>query len=158
MSITRTRVLLRAKYGWPTETVPFDKATFHSSGYRQDAAGYVSMCYGIPLHVLHSWGGLSTVTLLTDGWLKEIRVTDLRPGDAIGYCGPGSIDSDGGTVVIFESFLNNDISLGYALVWQQLPDASPGPARRARPLDFRRWHAYRYKDIVDDPPSDPVGS
>jgi hypothetical protein len=150
MTISRERVLLRAKYGWPTETVPFNKATFHApDGYRTDAAGFACMCWDIPLHVPHSWGGLSTVTLETDGWVKEIPVRDLLPGDAIGHCGPGSTDSDGGSVVIFEGWLNGDMNLGYALVWQQLPDVSPGPARRGRPIDFRRWHGYRFKDIVD---------
>jgi hypothetical protein len=92
---------------------------------------------------------MSTVTLETDGWVEEIQIADLLPGDAIGYCGPGSTGADGGVIVIFEGWLNGDMSLGYALTWQQLPDASPGPARRARPLDFRRWHAYRFRDIAD---------
>lgn len=149
-TISRDRVLLRGRYGWPTGTVPFSKTQFHQpDGYRQDAAGFLSMCWKIPLHAHHSWGGLSTVTLLTDGWVSEIDTTDLKPGDAIGFCGPGSIDADGGVILLFEGWLNDDPTLGYALTWEQLPDASPGPVRRARPVNFR-WHAYRFRDIVDD--------
>lgn len=138
------------RYGWPVGTVPFSKTEFHSpDGYRMDPAGYACMCWDVPLHVRHSWGGLSTVSLLEDGWVTEIEQPDLKLGDAVGFLGQGSVDADGGLIVMFERWLNNDRSLGYAICWQQLKDTAPGPARRARPLDFR-WHAYRFNDIVDD--------
>lgn len=148
-TITRTRSLLRARYGWPVGTVPFSKTEFHpGDGYRMDAAGFICMCWDIPLHVRHSWGGLSTVTLLTDGWVTEISMEDLQPGDAIGHLGPDSVDADGGVIVLFENWLHGDRKLGYALTWEHLPISAPGPARRARPVDFR-WHAYRFNGIQD---------
>jgi hypothetical protein len=144
MSITRERVLLRAKYGWPTETVPFNNGAVHApDGYRTNGAGFVAMCWDLP----NIGGGPSTVGLVK--WVEEVPVRELLPGDAIGYFGPDSIDTDGGSAAIFEGWLNGDMNLGYALVWQQLPDATPGPARRARPVDFRKWHAYRLRDILD---------
>lgn len=149
--ITRTRVVLRAKYGWPKKTVPFAHGAFHSpDGYQTNAAGYVSMCWDIPLDAPHSRGGMSIVSLLTDNWCHEIKPSDLKPGDAIGYLGPEAVDSDGGTVVIFEKWLNDDPSLGVALTWDHLPVVGAGPDRRAHPVDFR-WHAYRYRHIIDDP-------
>lgn len=147
--IARSDVLLRGRYGWPQGTVPFSKSDFHQpDGYRTDAAGFLSMCWDIPLTATHSWGGMSTVTLLTEGWVKEIKGDELLPGDAIGFCGPGSMDSDGGVILLFEGWLNDNPDLGYALTWEMLPATSPGPGRRARPFDFR-WHAYRFRDIID---------
>jgi hypothetical protein len=148
--ITRNRVLLRARYGWPQATVPFSKTDFHQpSGYRCDAAGFLSMCWAIPLGAPHSWGGMSTLTLESDGWAREIQPLDMKPGDALGLLGPGSVGTDGGTIVLFEGWLNDDYTTNYAITWEQLPDASPGPVRRARPYDRNRWHSYRFRDIVD---------
>lgn len=150
MPITRHRVLLRARYGWPKETVPFNKIAFHQpDGYRTDAAGYVCMCWDIPLHVPHSWGGLSTISMESDGWAYEIDPMEMLPGDALGLLGQGSVGTDGGTIVLFESWLNNDFTTNYAITWEMLPDASPGPVRRARPYDRHKWHSYRFRDIVD---------
>src|SRR5688572_24370214 len=141
MAITRTRVLLRAKYGWPRCTVEFNEKIIHTpDGYKQNAPGYISMCYDIPLDAPHSWGGMNIVTLLSDGWMYEIPAHELKPGDAVGDLGAHAIGTDGGTIVIFESWLNNDPSLGVALTWEHTPIVSPGPDRRARPIDFR-WHA-----------------
>lgn len=147
--ITRNRVMIRTRYGWAQETVEFGKTAFHEGdGYRTDAAGYVSMCWDIPLNAPHSWGGLSTVTLETDGWAYEISPTDLKAGDAIGLLGPGSVGTDGGTIIMFENWLNDNPDFGYAICWQMLP-GSLGPVRRARPFDKHMWHSYRFRDIVD---------
>jgi len=149
--ITRNRVLVRARYGWPQKTVPFHKTGFHQpDGYRTDAAGYLSMCWDIPLGVKNSWGGLSTVSMDTDGWCHEVDPMDLKPGDALGLLGHGSVGPDGGTIVLFESWLNGDYTTNYAITWEMLPDASPGPVRRQRPYEGHRWHSYRFRDIVDD--------
>ena len=148
--ISRARVLLRARYGWPQETVPFNKVNFHEGdGYRTDAAGYISMCWDIPLHAPHSWGGMSTMSLETDGWAYEIKPTELLPGDAIGLLGPGSVGPDGGTIVLFENWSGNDPDLGYAVCWLHLPDRGPGPMRRAIPFNKNTWHSYRFRDITD---------
>lgn len=149
LSITRARILLRTRYGWPQKTVPFDKIGFHSSGYRTDSAGYLSMCWDIPLDAPHSFGGLSTMTLESDGWAKEIDPREMKPGDALGLLGPGSVGPDGGVISLFEGWLNNDFTTNYVLVWEQLPDHSPGPVRHARPYDGNRWHSYRRRDVID---------
>jgi hypothetical protein len=147
--IHRNTVLIRGRYGWETGTVPFSKTILHRpSLYRCDAAGFISMCYKIPLNAKHSYGGMSTVTLLTDGWVNEIPGSELKPGDCIGHCGPNSMDGTGGVILLFEKWLNDDPKLGYAITREQLPDASPGPVQRARPFDFR-WHAYRFAHILD---------
>lgn len=149
MSITRTRVVLRAKYGWPRKSVKFNPTGIHQpDGYRTNAAGYVSMCYAIPRDSRASQGGLTTVTLLTDGWFNEIDLVDLKPGDLVGYLGPDSIDADGGVAVIFEKWINDNPDLRTALTWEHLPVVGTGPDQRARPIDFR-WHAYRFRDIED---------
>lgn len=150
MPITRTRVLLRAKYGWARKTVTFDQNTFHQpDGYRTNAPGFVSMCWDIPLNAPRSMGGMNTVSLLSEGWCKEIKVPDLLPGDAIGYLGPQSDDGDGGFIVIFEKWLDDNPSLGVALTWDLHRGVSPGPDQRGRSRDLR-WHAYRRTDIIDE--------
>jgi hypothetical protein len=93
---------------------------------------------------------MSTLTLETDGWTKEINPLDMLPGDALGLLGHGSVGSDGGTIVLFENWLNNDHTTGYAMTWEMLPDTSPGPVRRARPFDRNKWHCYRFRDITDE--------
>lgn len=145
--ITRTQVMLRARFGWPRKAVPFDNKIIHpTSGYRTNSAGYVSMCWDIPLNAPRSSGGMSTVTLLTDGWVKEIYRHELKPGDAVGYLGPDSMTADGNAViVIFEKWLSGDT----ALTWEHLPQFGAGPDQHARPVDHQ-WHCYRFKDIVDD--------
>lgn len=145
MPITRTRVLIRAKYGWPRKSVHLDQTKFHQpDGYRMDPAGYVSMCWDIPLTAPKSVGGMTTVTLLTEGWAKEIAHRDLQPGDAIGYLGTDSVDGTGGLIVIFDSW----VEPGTALTWEFHRIVDPGPDQRSRPVDFR-WHAYRFRDIVN---------
>lgn len=142
--------MIRTRYGWAQGTVPFSKTAFHEGdGYRTDAAGYVSMCWDIPLHAPHSWGGLSTLSLESDGWAYEIDPRDMKAGDALGLLGQGSVGSDGGTIIMFESWLNNDPDLGYVVAWEMLPEHPLGPVRRARPYNKNVWHSYRFRDIAD---------
>jgi hypothetical protein len=142
--------MIRTRYGWPQGTVPFSKTAFHEGdGYRTDAAGYISMCWDIPLHAPHSWGGLSTLSLESDGWAYEIDPREMQPGDALGLLGQGSVGPDGGTIIMFESWLNNDPDLGYVVAWEMLPGGPLGPVRRARPYNKNTWHSYRFRDITD---------
>ena len=147
--ITRQRIMFRARYKWPQKSVTFSKTDFHPSGYLCSAPGYVSMCWGIPKHAPRFYGGMSTLAMDSDGWAYEIDPKDMKPGDALGLIGPGSVGTDGGNIVIFEGWLNDDYMSNYAICWEMLPDASPGPVRRARPYDGSRWHSYRYKDVVE---------
>lgn len=154
LAITRNRVLVRAKYGWPRRTVPFNVRGFHTpSGYTTSAAGYVSMCYDIPISMRH-WGGANVITLLSDGFMKEIKPDELLPGDAIGYLGSDAMDGDGGVIVIFDRWLNNDPVTRMALTWAHLPTMQLGPDLRGIPVNYK-WKAYRYVHILDQDP-DPV--
>lgn len=148
LEITRQRVIVRAKYGWPRKSVPFDKQVLHQpDGYRTNAPGFISMCYDIPIS-MRNWGGANIVTLLTDGWMYEIDPNDLRPGDALGYLGPDAMDSDDGVIVLFEKWLTEDPNYKLALTWAHLPVVGMGPDIRGQSISFK-WHAYRYKHIVD---------
>lgn len=147
--ITRNRIMTRARYGWPQGSVEFSKTDLHPSGYLRNASGYVSMCWDIPGGTLGFYGGLSTLALDAYGWAIEVPPLEMKPGDALGHLGPGSVGTDGGTVVIFESWLNDDYALNYFICWEMLPGSSPGPSRRVRPYDHNRWHSYRFRDVVD---------
>lgn len=142
--------MMRARYGWTHKSVDFDAAKVHQpSGYRQDAAGFVCMAWDVPLSAPHSWGGLTTITLDSDGWAHEIEPIDMKPGDALGLLGPWSVGTEGGVIVIFEHWLNDDVTTGYVMTLEMLPENTPGPVRRLRPYDRRLWHSYRFRDIVD---------
>jgi len=66
VGISRERVLLRMRYGWPQGTVEFDRNKIHQpDGYRCDEGGYVSMCWDIPTYLPGNFGGMSTLTLDT---------------------------------------------------------------------------------------------
>lgn len=146
LGVTRTRALIRAKYGWPRRSVPFNRQAFHHpDGYRMDAAGYLSMCYGLPKYR----GGANIVTLLTDGYMVEISLDDIQAGDALGYLGPDALDADGGLIVLFEKWLANDPSQRVALTWQHLPIIGLGPDLRAQPVNFK-WHAYRFNHLLPE--------
>ena len=84
-----------------------------------------------------------------DGWAHEIQPHDLKPGDALGYIGADAVDADGGFIVIFHRWLDNNPELRVAVTWEFSANVSPGPDQRARPVDFR-WHAYRFRDIIDE--------
>lgn len=139
----RKTSFMRAKYGWPQGQVPFSAVTFHDpDGYRCDDTGYLSMIWDIPLAGTH--GGMNAVTL--EEWVVEIPPIELKLGDAIGLLGPASAGQN--TIVYFEDWLNGDHTSMYALTWEMLSDASPGPIRRARPWSGS-LRAYRFRDMVD---------
>lgn len=107
--------------------------------------GYLSMCWDLPVRTPHDIGGLSAVSMITSGLVKEIAIADLKTGDAIGYLGTETIDADGGFIVLFERWLEP----GMALTWDHHRGVNPGPDQRARPVDFR-WHAYRLTEIIGE--------
>lgn len=157
--ITRTEVLHRAATLWPTGTVPYSQSKIQQpTGYRQDCSGFLSMCWGIPLGS-GSWGGENTATLVTEGWMREIAPSDLRPGDAVGICGPGSA-GDAGHIVLFEKWVNNDPADDHYWLWEQA-GGQRGPVHRIVDYPYPSpgtWKAYRFRDITDTPPTGPVGS
>ena len=84
MPISRSEVIKRAATIWPLGHVPYSQMTVRNPGWRTDCSGYVSICLDLPRP------GLTTVTLVEDGYIREITPDELRPGDFVGHCGPGT--------------------------------------------------------------------
>jgi hypothetical protein len=153
MSITRRQVIARAASMWPANSVPYSQEAIHQpTGYRQDCSGFASMCWAIPPNAAPGgWGGLSTVTLVTGGWIYEISPSDLRPGDAVGICGPGSAGDDG-HIVIFERWASDAENESAYWMYEQA-GGRKGPVHRVVEYPYGgptgAWRAYRFRDITD---------
>lgn len=149
MTITRDEVLRRARTGWGgLGTVPYSQSTIHQpDGYRQDCSGYVCMALGIPPNASPGgWGGLNTVTLVTAGYIREIDPDDLKAGDLIGLCGPGT-GGDDGHIQIFTRWYNTDPhDSRYWCLEQRGGTRGPVEALHNWPTNYK---AYRYRDIAD---------
>lgn len=105
---TRNDVLWNTTHIWAPGTVPYSQSAIHyPDGYRQDCSGYVSLCWQSGPQ------GGSTVTLVEDGTMYAIAEDQLLPGDAVGYCGPGTW-GDYGHIQTFEGWDGD----GY-WVWEQ---------------------------------------
>lgn len=160
MSITRSEVLRRAVTMWQPGTVPYSQNSIHqATGYRQDCSGFVSMCWGIPPGAAGGWGGQSTVTLVTQGWMREIPASDLKPGDAVGICGPGSAGDDG-HIVLFERWANDNPNDDHYWLYEQA-GSQRGPVHRVTDYPYGgpvgAWRAYRFRDITDGTTPTPGG-
>lgn len=151
--VTRAEVIERARTLWAPGTVPYAQDRIAPNGYRQDCSGYVSMCWGIPPSENGGWGGQSTVTLVTRGYMTEIAPSTLQPGDAVGICGPNT-GGDAGHIVIFERWANDDPNNDDYWLWEQAGGRS-GPVRRMLTYPYGgpwgQWKAYRFKGITDAP-------
>lgn len=142
--ITRPEVLVRAATIWPLATVDYDSQKHHpGSGYRQDAAGFISMCWGIPLGPA---GAPTIISLDTAGHLYEVPAMKLLPGDALGLCGPAA--GAQGHLVLFESWHQGDPTTNTMTVWSHEAGAK-GPRRLLRSWPGHPWRAYRYSRIVE---------
>jgi len=114
-------------------------------GYRTDCSGFVSMCWNIPPSENGGWGGHSTVTLVTEGYMYPISESELKPGDAIGRCGPGT-GGAAGHIMLVVGYKPGAISIaeqsgaGWGPIWRTLSRMPDG---------YRAW---RYRGIKDDPP------
>jgi hypothetical protein len=150
-TITRSDVLRRAHTLWSAGSVPYSQIVLHwPDGYRSDCSGYVAMCWAAPLN--GHWGGPNTVTLVTGGFMREINPNDLKPGDAVGRCGPGT-DGDAGHIRLFTAWLNTDPNDSHYYCLEQTGGGN-GPT--ARLVDWADgYRAYRYVDIVEDTPLPP---
>lgn len=150
--ISRSEVLRRAATMWPKNSVMYSQSVIHPNGYRQDCSGFVSMCWGIPPNENGGWGGQNTVTLVTRGYMYEIPLNDLKPGDAVGICGPNT-GGDGGHIVLFDRWYNQDPNNDDYYLWEQA-GGQRGPVYRKTTYPYGGpigpWRAYRFKDIVDD--------
>lgn len=140
MQITREQVDANS-FLWPDGTVPY--AQF-GPWPRPDCSGYVGgLCWQIPVAV-------STVTLVTGGWMYEIPQADLRLGDAIGKCGPGTA-GNAGHIQLFRWWT----ATGLAIAEQA--GGPPGPRHHEIKRITPGYKAYRFRDIVDSiaPPTPP---
>jgi hypothetical protein len=149
-TITRSDVLRRAHTLWSAGSVPYSQIVLHwPDGYRADCSGYVAMCWAAPLN--GHWGGPNTVTLVTGGLMREINPNDLKPGDAVGRCGPGT-DGDAGHIRLFTAWLNTDPNDSHYYCLEQTgggngPTArwSTGPTGTGRTGTWTSWRTPRYR-------------
>jgi len=145
MSITRGEVIRRAASIWPHGYVPYSMNAVRNPGWRTDCSGYVSMC----LNLTAAKPGASTVTLVTDGYIHEITRDQLRPGDMVGRCGPGT-EFAAGHIVLFDRWAQP-----HATYWAYElhgPHGLHGPEHSLVHYPYHGlegYKAYRYRDITD---------
>jgi hypothetical protein len=135
----------RAATIWPLGQVPYSQTAVRDPGWRTDCSGYVSMCLDLPKP------GLSTVTLVTDGYLQPITRDELRPGDLVGRCGPGTA-GDAGHVVLFDRW-----DSGHDTYWAYEFHGGPDPGPQHSLIDYPYrgldgYEAYRYQEITEAKP------
>lgn len=140
----------RAYTGWPMGSVPYSQSTRRGAdGYRQDCSGYAAMALGIPPG---QWGGPNTATFVSSGLIHKIDPNDLRPGDLVGLCGPGS-EGDNGHIQVFVAWFNSDPNDSRYYCLEQTGGGS-GPNKRLHDWP-NGYAAYRYRDIQEDPAAPP---
>lgn len=104
MTITRAEILARSK-AVPLRSDQYSQARLDGDGanahYRPDCSGWVSYCWDAPTSGPGSWGGYSTSTFVTENVMYEIPRSELRPGDAIGHCGPTTAGGGGGHIALW---------------------------------------------------------
>jgi len=150
MSITRSEVMRRAATVWPLGHVPYSQMTVRNPGWRTDCSGYVSMCLDL------ATPGLSTVTFITEGYLHEITVDELQPGDLVGDCGPGT-GGDAGHIVVFDHWDQGHVTY-WAYEFHGGPEQGPEHSLIHYPYyGLDGYKPYRYKDIADGPHDPPGG-
>lgn len=149
----RTDILWRAEHGWPKEGVPYSQNRLWKDGYRQDCSGYVSMAWGINANGPGCWGGFNTATAVSHGYMKKIDINNLRPGDAVGRCGPGS-EGDSGHIQLFKGWDNNNPNDNGHWVYEQTGGSNGWHLRH-----YANWHngyeAFRFVNVEDDTPATP---
>jgi hypothetical protein len=145
VAIARARTWLTAWHGGP---VPYSQ-TQYLGGWRTDCSGYVSMAWnlrnanGTPLN--HN-----TDSMLRGGYgtpgpvVHPIAWGDLRPADAIGFLGAGSI-GDAGHVMLFEQWANSAHTAYW--VFEQAGDG--GTHHRVHPITYNHYKPYRYNKILE---------
>jgi len=108
------------------------------------------MCWGIPPAENGGWGGQSTVTLVSRGYISPLAVDALRPGDAVGICGTGTA-GDNGHIVLFVGWVNDDPTDNRYHCAEQMGGVD-GPVHHIRTFDGAgdAWRAWRYRQITED--------
>lgn len=154
MTITRSEVLRRSKEEWPSYTITYSQDTLRADAdgekYRTDCSGYVSMCWHTATSGTGNWGGFSTESFVTEGIMKVIPFADLKPGDAMGHCGPGSA-GNGGHITLFLGWVSGPKGIGGVAL---IRDFGSTPGWKERTITVPdTYQAFRYTGIVDDPAS-----
>lgn len=144
----RSEVIARTAL-WPYAGVPYSQTQRWQGRYRQDCSGFVSMCWATGMDGPGAWGGYSTETLVSQGIMKEINASELKPGDAIGICGPGSAGNNG-HIMLFEAWYNHDPGDNRCWIWEQAGGVN-GPRRRLINYPFGSYRSWRAFYVVDDP-------
>jgi len=155
VGITRAEILRRSKELWPQNGITYSQSVLRANTegekYRTDCSGYVSMCWHTPTSGSGDWGGYSTVTFVTQGIMHEIPFSDLRPGDAIGECGPDT-DGDGGHIMLW---LSGGTARGARALIRDF-GSTPGWKERTVTIPAE-YKAYRFAGVVEDGTTGPTG-
>lgn len=163
-TITGDEVIANWQRVWPYGGVEYSQSKRHEPDkIRQDCSGAVTGMHGGDLDGPGTWGGYSTVSMVTMGlWSPLASWDDLRKGDDVGIMGAGTGGNDG-HVMTFEAWLNDNPNDSRAYIWEQA--GGGGPARRLVDLAAaarQGYRPYRYKGMVDGAgptpePSPPSG-
>lgn len=141
IQITREEILSRSTMApWTPRSVEYDMDIDPPVfPYGKDCSAYVTFCWNVA-------GDYNTETLVSSGLMHEIDPNDLKPGDAVGHCGPGSGGANG-HIQLFTGWLNNDPNDNHYYCWQQ-NGIGLGPHH-----DLEDWpgnyKAYRYANVVE---------
>ena len=137
--ITPLESYARATTIWTPGTVTYSQVQTHSpDGYRQDCSGYVSLCWAL------ATPGENTVSLVTEDWMREIPVDQLRMGDAVGLCGPNT-GGNGGHIQWVESYRP-----GQLIIWEQAGSGVLGQRRRVLKGINPGYRAYRFNGMTGE--------
>lgn len=103
MAITTLGAVEPRRRAIPLGVIPYSQSTISEwTGRRADCSGLISYAWDLPTSGDGVWlKAYSTESLWRVGLIKEIPRSELRPGDAIGYCGPGTANGGGGHIALF---------------------------------------------------------
>lgn len=152
-SISRDETIRRWETIWPYGSVFYSMNTLHLPDlYRQDCSGAVSMSVDLPHDYPGSWGGLSTVSMVTSGLWYRIERAELLRGDVLMIGGEGT-DGANGHVMTFEQWT---VFNSRCIIWEQAGGVD-GPRRREIAYSTKSAYLpYRYRYMVDEEPSKPA--
>jgi hypothetical protein len=156
MPTTRAQILTRA-HAIPLGVIPYSQAKTNTyTKRRSDCSGWVSYCWGTPTAGPGTYlGAYSTGTFYTQGLIQRLDWADLRPGDAVGYCGPTS-PGTGGHITLY---LDHEGTAGPGARFHVIDHGSGmGPKDRWVQWDGKStgWMhpskigAWRYVGVVED--------
>ncbi|MFS8103811.1 VCBS repeat-containing protein [Lentzea alba] len=138
-TITRDQVMARSQ-AWVNERVPYSMTSNHSSGWRKDCSGFVSMAWDL------GKPGLSTVTLVNPNVSHPISKDELQPGDILIKGGPGT-EGAAGHVRIFGGWL--DTAKTRYWVHEQTPPHTMR-SEYSWAATAAEYPPYRYNNIAGD--------